>query len=435
MVDRVLLASLDEWPFSSRLAALLERLDVNRAALRLIHFAHSAEAPDDALDGLDEHGARPRLEPALLAASAAVAEVARKALGLSPAKRGSQWVKVGLAGGFHWSATRAELRERFRGAGFRIITPKAVSASPPLDWLERLSSSDDRVLGEALRALPGKFPGLDTSVAGLAALLLARAHEGGTTTQLRRRLFTRLARLEGVDALELGAFFEHESGPVKGAVDDLRAKQVADSRRRVAAVRTRPKTAAKTLAPARPPGGPSILRKDAVFVINADDPAYLAVVDLGTYRPTLPGWSFDSLTRKITSEMNAGHLVAFGTPEDQVRLRLTTKPYRGFADATTTATLAVTGALSVVTYTSLTMAADGDNFPEPSDPLFQLPEGKYRVEVHRRFAHRAGAQFADAKLPKGDHYVLVFRPLERAPKKHAWVPWALPPAKPRANRR
>ena len=202
------------------------------------------------------------------------------------------------------------------------------------------------------------------------------------------------------------------------AIEDLQKAAIDRPKAKPGLVARKARSAPK--APAR-----SIGKRGLSITIEAEDPAYLSLVDVNSYRPALRGWSFDTLTRKITTDMNAGRLVAFGTPEERLRIRLTTGAFRGHSNAIATTWLEVTGELALATYTSITMAADGSCFPDVTDPRFQLPAGKYRVDVHRLFAHEAGAQFAEGKLPKGDHYVITFSPRRPKASKLAWVPWAL----------
>lgn len=151
-----------------------------------------------------------------------------------------------------------------------------------------------------------------------------------------------------------------------------------------------------------------------------NDPAYLAIVDVARYEKDFPDWDYDSLSQKLVGAMNRGEVVAWGTPESDLRIRLTTEPCTAKADAITRGRLATDGVLCLASYTSLTMCAqfEDERFPQRGDLLFEIPKGAYDVTVHRLFAHEDGAQFAHddagqlAELPKGDHYVVVFTPAD-----------------------
>ncbi|MBF5046055.1 hypothetical protein FGE12_26815 [Aggregicoccus sp. 17bor-14] len=64
------------------------------------------------------------------------------------------------------------------------------------------------------------------------------------------------------------------------------------------------------------------LAQDIVLRIS-DDAAHMALVDVRTDATDLPGWDCESLTRKRVAAMNAGQLVAWDHPEENLAVRLT----------------------------------------------------------------------------------------------------------------
>jgi len=164
-----------------------------------------------------------------------------------------------------------------------------------------------------------------------------------------------------------------------------------------------------------------------------NDPAYLAIIDLERYAKNLPDWDYGTLTAKLVADMNEARVIAWGTPEANLRIRLTTQPLdaatAAAVNATTRGRLKTTGRLCLANYTSLTMCAQFEkySFPHDEDLAFALAPGTYDVEVHRLFAHADGAQDPDEKLPAGDHYVVVFTPAsaDAEPVHATSIAWAL----------
>lgn len=165
-----------------------------------------------------------------------------------------------------------------------------------------------------------------------------------------------------------------------------------------------------------------------------NDPAYLAIVDIDRYAKDFPDWDYASLTAKLVADMNAGVVVAWGTPEDNLRVRLTRRPIDAATavrvDASTCGRLSTGGRLCLANYTSLTMCAQFAKygFPHDEDFAFTIPAGTYDVEIHRLFAHADGAQSPAGELPEGDHYVVVFTPADDSAPPHALrIAWAAEP--------
>src|SRR5262245_2305918 len=129
-------------------------------------------------------------------------------------------------------------------------------------------------------------------------------------------------------------------------------------------------------------GKPKPLGPRDVAGVVSDDAAYMALIDIGSYEKDLPDWDYGSLTRKIARARNAGQLVAWGCPEQSVRVRLTTRPLTAAAAArvcaSITARLVVTGPLCLAGYTSLTMCAQFEDyaFPQSGDLVVSIAPGE-----------------------------------------------------------
>jgi hypothetical protein len=175
----------------------------------------------------------------------------------------------------------------------------------------------------------------------------------------------------------------------------------------------------------------SSLADGDVTIELRDDPAYFALLDLGTYAKDLPDWDYASLTRRVAGQMRQARIVAWGCPEVLLRVRFTLSPLTPDVDARVVASmsgaLVTDGALCFAGYTSLTMCAQFPDqaFPQPADTLLRVPKGRYKVVVHRLFEHEAGKQFPAGELPEGDHYVVELRrdPKAKAPER-SHVVWA-----------
>ena len=164
-----------------------------------------------------------------------------------------------------------------------------------------------------------------------------------------------------------------------------------------------------------------------------DDPAFLALLDLGTYAPSLPDWDFAGITSKMVTAMNARQLMAWGNPEVPLNVNVTDKQpkTRARVHATAKGVIETSGSLCLAGYTSLTTCAESakEKFPQRKDLAFRVAPGIYEVTVHRLFAHGDGEQFPELEeLPEGDHYVVVLELTAKPPRrKHKRVPWALRP--------
>ena len=172
------------------------------------------------------------------------------------------------------------------------------------------------------------------------------------------------------------------------------------------------------------------LASEDVFTTIQSDPAFAAIVDTASYAPTVPGWTYATLSEHVVRAMRGGHAVAWGAPEDSVRVRITTRRLAAralaHADATAIAVLDVTGPLCLADYTSLTMAADDGELPRDRDAVFAIRRGRYRVAIHRMFAHADGEQFAGSQ-PLAEHYVIVLASEAGPLAEVARIPWAVRP--------
>lgn len=177
---------------------------------------------------------------------------------------------------------------------------------------------------------------------------------------------------------------------------------------------------------------PELGSKGLVFEVDGEMP-YLAILDVASYTNDLPDWEFDTITKKITAEMNAGHIVAWGCPEVGLSIRITDQPLRkpelAKQDASISALLSTEGLLCLAGYSSLTMCAQfsDEKFPQIIDHAFRVKPGTYRVDVHRLFAHRSGDDSPKEELEDGEYvYVVALSPATKAfePTRQRWVPWA-----------
>lgn len=217
---RVLVHTLDGWRFSKRLGALLAKLGLDRAGMKLVQYAHREDAPADALEHLPERNPRKHLEPLLYGAAKLIGKLAATAIGAGFEKTDEGLVWVEPAYGCHWSETQKNVERAFRFAGFTVVEPKSIKGTPNLDALEGLLSPDDAVLARSLRALMDGWPNPDTSTADLAELLLAHAHAGGSARQVRTRMQERFSRLD-VNPQHLRRYFEGVVGPAHDVAEAL----------------------------------------------------------------------------------------------------------------------------------------------------------------------------------------------------------------------
>lgn len=118
----------------------------------------------------------------------------------------------------------------------------------------------------------------------------------------------------------------------------------------------------------------------------SDEDGILALVDASTWRTTLGGWDFDSLTRRFVEEMNAQRGVVWRTGSDafgEWSVELRDRASRKKAIRESTHTIEVTsGKLSLVSYGLLTTAADDPGISlaaEAADQSFAVDPGSYRV--------------------------------------------------------
>ena len=166
----------------------------------------------------------------------------------------------------------------------------------------------------------------------------------------------------------------------------------------------------------------------------SNDPAYMAVLDVTTYDKDLPEWNYRTLTERITGEMNAGHIVAWGCPENSSRVRVVRRPLTSdeqkLVHASVSGLLSTSGVLCIASYTDLTMCAQfaHETFPQNPEDELCVPAGTYRADVHQLFPHQPGEQFAEIPDDRELHYLVVLTALPAGdwkPPPISWVPWAL----------
>jgi hypothetical protein len=154
-----------------------------------------------------------------------------------------------------------------------------------------------------------------------------------------------------------------------------------------------------------------------------NDPAYLAIIDTARYSADMPDWDYDTLTEKVTAAMNRGKLVAWGTPEDDLLVRLTMTPLNDVSVRSVNASIRVrliTAGRSASRTTRRSRCARSS--ATPTSRRSRIWNSPFPP------AHTTSRSSACSHTSDGDHYVAVFTPATGALSRFAWVAWALRPA-------
>ena len=128
----------------------------------------------------------------------------------------------------------------------------------------------------------------------------------------------------------------------------------------------------------------------------SNDPAFVGIVDVCSYQADFPNWDWDTLCKKVVSQMREGRILAWGTPEDSFRFVLQTgsldyhlEPKKSYSQL-----FRSTGKVVLANYDTITMCAQFDDnaLPQPEDIELNIKPGVHRITVHRFFSWNDGEQ-------------------------------------------
>lgn len=176
-----------------------------------------------------------------------------------------------------------------------------------------------------------------------------------------------------------------------------------------------------------------------ITIAHSPDPAFLFVADPDSYEGFVSSdWTIDSLWSHVTEQMNSERIAAWGTPEQDLKIRIIVRdgyiiepPTPEFA-AATSFYVQSGGRLCFGSYTHITMSAqfpeehidaESNYHPDYSQHLLTVRPARYRIDVYRHFGWREGSQHAE-QLNKGVNFTIVISNHPTGDKiSHYDIPW------------
>ncbi len=195
----------------------------------------------------------------------------------------------------------------------------------------------------------------------------------------------------------------------------------------------------------RSPGSSTtLLPKDLAFEHSTEHAGFMAIVDLDSFRLSLPGTDLDRVPDELLKQMNLQRAFAWGCPEGDFQVRITSAPFKSQSNQTSRITsgyLTTKGAVCLTSSDHVMFFAQYPQYKLPqiensrfSDRVFTVPAGQYKVTVKQHFLWTIGAQFAEP-LNEQEYYTIYMEASDGAQRSEfqaiPWLKWA----KQRANKK